>query len=116
MPIYEYRCDACEHHLEALQGLNDPPLTDCPDCNAAALRKLVSAPAFHLKGTGWYATDFRDKSTEKAAKTNNEDKKLSQKAKTALSLLSVNLTGDGYATKETNSHTLGSPRSVMGTH
>ena len=74
MPIYEYRCDACEHHLEVLQGLNDPPLTDCSDCNAAALRKLVSAPAFHLKGTGWYATDFRDKPTEKAAKTNNEDK------------------------------------------
>lgn len=74
MPIYEYRCDACEHHLEVLQGLNDPLLTDCPDCNAAALRKLVSAPAFHLKGTGWYATDFRDKPTEKAAKTNNEDK------------------------------------------
>ncbi len=78
MPIYEYRCDACEHHLEVLQGLNDPPLTDCPDCNAAALRKLVSAPAFHLKGTGWYATDFRDKSTEKAAKTNNEDKDASK--------------------------------------
>jgi putative FmdB family regulatory protein len=63
MPIYEYHCDACEHHLEALQGLNDPLLTDCPNCNAAALRKLVSATAFHLKGTGWYATDFRDKPT-----------------------------------------------------
>jgi putative FmdB family regulatory protein len=74
MPIYEYHCDACGQHLEALQGLNDPLLTDCPNCNAAALRKLVSATAFHLKGTGWYATDFRDKPTEKAAKTNNEDK------------------------------------------
>ena len=59
MPIYEYRCDACGHELEALQKLSDEALTDCPDCNAAALRRLVSAPTFRLKGDGWYETDFK---------------------------------------------------------
>ncbi len=59
MPIYEYACDACGHTLEALQKLSDDPLTDCPSCNAPALRKLVSAAAFRLKGSGWYETDFK---------------------------------------------------------
>jgi putative FmdB family regulatory protein len=59
MPIYEYRCGACAHTLDALQKLSDPPLTDCPECGAVALKKLVSAPVFRLKGGGWYETDFK---------------------------------------------------------
>ncbi len=59
MPIYEYRCDSCGYELEALQKLSDEPLKDCPDCDAAALRRLVSAPSFRLKGDGWYETDFK---------------------------------------------------------
>lgn len=59
MPIYEYACDACGHALEALQKMSDPPLTDCPECGRAALRKLVSAAGFRLKGSGWYQTDFK---------------------------------------------------------
>ncbi len=59
MPIYEYRCSSCGHELEALQKLADAPLVDCPSCHAAALVKLVSAAAFQLKGSGWYATDFK---------------------------------------------------------
>lgn len=61
MPIYEYQCGACGHHLEALQKFSDAPLVDCPECGKSALQKQVSASAFHLKGSGWYATDFRDK-------------------------------------------------------
>ena len=49
MPIYEYRCDACGHELDALQKLSDEPLKDCPECDAAKLRRLVSAPSFRLK-------------------------------------------------------------------
>jgi putative FmdB family regulatory protein len=60
MPIYEYQCQACGHRLETMQRFSDAPLTDCPECGAAQLRKLVSAAAFQLKGTGWYVTDFRD--------------------------------------------------------
>lgn len=59
MPIYEYQCQSCGHQLEKLQRLNDPDLTDCPDCGAAALNRLVSAAAFRLKGSGWYETDFK---------------------------------------------------------
>ncbi len=59
MPIYEYRCDSCGYELEALQKLSDESLKDCPECDAAALRRLVSAPTFRLKGGGWYETDFK---------------------------------------------------------
>jgi len=59
MPIYEYRCTACEHKLEALQKFSDAPLLTCPTCGKDALTKLVSAAGFQLKGSGWYQTDFR---------------------------------------------------------
>ncbi|AUB77860.1 zinc ribbon domain-containing protein [Gammaproteobacteria bacterium 2W06] len=59
MPIYEYVCDDCRHELEALQGMNDAVLTECPECGHAALRRKISAAAFRLKGSGWYETDFK---------------------------------------------------------
>jgi len=59
MPLYEYRCDACEHEFEALQKISDEPLVHCPACEAVQLRKLVSAAGFRLKGQGWYETDFK---------------------------------------------------------
>lgn len=60
MPIYEYRCSACGHELEALQKITESPLVSCPSCRADSLTKLVSAAGFQLKGSGWYATDFRN--------------------------------------------------------
>ncbi len=60
MPIYEYQCHACGHTFDKLQKIDDQPLIDCPKCYKPALKKLVSAAGFQLKGTGWYATDFRD--------------------------------------------------------
>lgn len=59
MPIYEYQCDACAHRLERLQKVSDAPLVKCPECHEEKLNKLVSAPAFRLKGGGWYETDFK---------------------------------------------------------
>ncbi len=59
MPFYEYRCEDCGHELEALQKIADDPLVDCPECDKPDLRKLVSAAAFRLKGSGWYETDFK---------------------------------------------------------
>ncbi len=61
MPIYEYQCENCDHKLECIQKIDDDPLLTCPKCNTDSLRKLVSASSFRLKGTGWYATDFKDK-------------------------------------------------------
>jgi putative FmdB family regulatory protein len=60
MPIYEYRCAACGYQKEYLQKVSDPLLTDCPDCGKSTLGKLVTAAGFQLKGSGWYATDFRN--------------------------------------------------------
>lgn len=65
MPIYEYRCTSCGHEKEVLQKLSDPPLTECPACGESTLGKLVSAAGFHLKGSGWYATDFKSGSRPK---------------------------------------------------
>ena len=59
MPIYEYRCESCEHRLEKLQKMSDGDLVDCPECERPALKRLVSAAAFRLKGGGWYETDFK---------------------------------------------------------
>ena len=67
MPIYEYRCSSCGHELEALQKLSEAPLVACPSCHADALVKLVSAAGFQLKGSGWYATDFKKGSAKPAA-------------------------------------------------
>jgi putative FmdB family regulatory protein len=69
MPIYEYRCTLCGHELEALQKLSEAPLTACPSCSADALVKLVSAAGFQLKGSGWYATDFKGSGRKPADKT-----------------------------------------------
>ena len=66
MPIYEYRCESCGHTLDALQKIADARLTDCPSCDEAALKRLISAPVFRLKGKGWYETDFKsDKETRR---------------------------------------------------
>ena len=78
MPIYEYRCGACGHELEALQKITDAPLSSCPACRADKLTKLVSAAGFQLKGSGWYATDFRNGS-KPAAKTNGAEAKVDAK-------------------------------------
>lgn len=65
MPIYEYECNDCGHRLEKLQKISDQPLTDCPACEEPGLRKLVSAVAFRLSGSGWYETDFKDEKSRR---------------------------------------------------
>lgn len=59
MPIYEYACASCEHQFETIQRASEERLRDCPECGEAALKKLLSAPVFRLKGSGWYETDFK---------------------------------------------------------
>jgi putative FmdB family regulatory protein len=75
MPIYPYLCASCGHHQDVLQKMSATALTTCPECNAETFSKQLSAPAFQLKGSGWYVTDFRengkkpeaDKASEKSA-------------------------------------------------
>ena len=59
MPIYEYACHSCTHRFETIQKAAEDPLRDCPECGEPALKKLLSAPVFRLKGGGWYETDFK---------------------------------------------------------
>ncbi|MBT9502617.1 MAG: zinc ribbon domain-containing protein [Burkholderiaceae bacterium] len=59
MPIYAYRCAACGHAKDVLQKISDPQLTTCPACGAESFQKQVTAAGFQLKGSGWYATDFK---------------------------------------------------------
>jgi putative FmdB family regulatory protein len=90
MPIYEYRCEECDHQLEALQRISDEPLNDCPECESPTLKKQISAAGFRLKGSGWYETDFKTgnkrnlagetksdsgKADKKSGKTDSKDKK-----------------------------------------
>jgi putative FmdB family regulatory protein len=67
MPFYEYECKSCKFYTEVMQKISDPPLVKCPSCGKRTLQKLVSAPVFRLKGSGWYETDFK---TDKEGKRN----------------------------------------------
>lgn len=67
MPIYEYRCSSCGHQQEYLQKLSDPRHTKCPKCGREALAKMLTAAGFQLKGSGWYATDFKGGKSKPAA-------------------------------------------------
>ena len=65
MPFYEYECQSCKFYTEVMQKISDPPLVKCPSCGKRTLQKLVSAPVFRLKGSGWYETDFKSEKEEK---------------------------------------------------
>jgi putative FmdB family regulatory protein len=65
MPFYEYECPSCKYYAEVLQKISERPLKKCPSCGKAGFRKLVSAPVFRLKGSGWYETDFKGESDNK---------------------------------------------------
>ncbi len=67
MPIYAYKCGSCGHAKDVLQKISDAPLTACPACGASAFSKQVTAAGFQLKGSGWYATDFRGGTTGASA-------------------------------------------------
>jgi putative FmdB family regulatory protein len=86
MPIYEYECTACSQITEAVQRFSDPPLTECSRCHGQ-MRKLISKSTFHLKGSGWYVTDYSGKNQSTAANgssstTTQKDSSESPKAET----------------------------------
>jgi putative FmdB family regulatory protein len=80
MPIYEYRCADCGHQDEHLQKVSERPLSKCPACGKKAYKKQLSAAGFQLKGSGWYATDFKNKAEKPAAK--KEEKKAEASSET----------------------------------
>ena len=72
MPIYEYRCSSCGFQKEYLRKVSDPALSVCPECNKNTFSKMLSAAGFQLKGSGWYATDFKNSGSKPAAKAATE--------------------------------------------
>lgn len=81
MPIYEYKCADCGHRLEAIQKVSEPLLVECPTCGKAALKRLISAAGFQLKGSGWYVTDFKNNVQKKDSQSKDSQKKDSEKGK-----------------------------------
>ncbi|BBB15300.1 type I antifreeze protein [Candidatus Rickettsiella viridis] len=73
MPIYEYQCTACGHHFDTIQTFKEEALIHCPVCGEPTLKKLISAPAFHLKGSGWYVTDFKNQAKPNTESQGNKE-------------------------------------------
>lgn len=67
MPIYAYKCESCGHEKDVLQRLSEPLLTDCPACSQPTFKKQLTAAGFQLKGSGWYATDFKNSGSKAPA-------------------------------------------------
>lgn len=76
MPFYEYECQSCKFYAEVMQKISDPPLVKCPSCGKRTMQKLISAPVFRLKGSGWYETDFKsDKEGKRNLAVEREESK-----------------------------------------
>lgn len=74
MPTYEYQCSACGYEFEEFQKISDAPLETCPKCQQNSAKRIISATAFHLKGSGWYKTDYASSSSSSSkAATNSGD-------------------------------------------
>jgi putative FmdB family regulatory protein len=73
VPIYEYQCQSCDHEVEKLQKMSEEALVDCPQCERPELKRLISAAAFRLKGSGWYETDFKKDNKRNLADTSGKD-------------------------------------------
>jgi len=82
MPFYEYECQSCKFYTEVMQKITDPPLVKCPSCGRKTLQKLISAPVFRLKGSGWYETDFKsDKEDKRNLAVEREESKPAEASK-----------------------------------
>lgn len=80
MPIYEYKCNSCGHRFEKIQSFSDSPIEKCEVCNGK-VSKLLSKSTFHLKGSGWYATDYAKKPSETKKKYDSKTNKVTDKKK-----------------------------------
>jgi putative FmdB family regulatory protein len=80
MPLYEYRCQSCQHQFEVIQKFSDPPIGTCPSCGQGPVAKLFSSPAFQFKGSGWYITDYARKDAAKPSSETKTDGKSDAKS------------------------------------
>ena len=97
MPLYEYRCSGCGHQQEFLQKWSDEPLTVCTSCGKPTFQKMLTAAGFQLKGSGWYATDFKHGGTKPAAKAESKTDAKGDSKTEAKSESKTETKGDGKA-------------------
>ena len=83
MPTYEYQCKKCGHEMEVVQRITEDELTCCPKCGKNELSRLISATSFQLKGSGWYATDFKDKPKKQAEPVSDKKTETKSESKPA---------------------------------
>jgi putative FmdB family regulatory protein len=102
MPIYEYRCSSCGFQKEYLQKVTAPLMTVCPECGKQTFSKMLTAAGFHLKGSGWYATDFRNSGAKPAAKTEGKDAAKTESKETAKTDGKETAKTDGKETAKTD--------------
>ena len=111
MPIYAYKCSICSFEKDVIQKFSDEPLRICPNCSAEAFARQLTAPAFQLKGTGWYVTDFRDSGQKKAADKPSEQAEGSGAASPAEETTAPKPTADAVAeaSSKPNAQASGNP-------
>jgi putative FmdB family regulatory protein len=102
MPIYEYRCQDCSQEFERMQRFSDPPVDTCPQCSGP-VQRLISRSAFHLKGGGWYATDYGRNGSSKEEKSAKSDTESSSKGSESSPSESASSTTDSPSAKGTAS-------------
>jgi putative FmdB family regulatory protein len=85
VPLYEYECRKCHHRFERIQQFSDKPVRRCPKCKTGRVEKLISSPAVHFKGTGWYVTDYGGKKSSGGDKSESGDKSDSGKSESGKS-------------------------------
>ena len=104
MPLYEYRCESCQHQFEVIQKFSDAPIAVCPQCSAGPVVKLLSSPAFQFKGSGWYITDYARKDSAKSESAKPETAKSeTPKSETAAKESSTSTSGTPAASGESKS-------------
>jgi putative FmdB family regulatory protein len=112
MPLYEYECDACGHRFEVIQKFSDAPIDKCPACGST-VHKMQSAPAFHLKGTGWYATDYAKSGSGGESKGGKDGKKSEGASGSADSSSSGDKPASGDTGSTTAPSSSGAPASTV---
>lgn len=83
MPVYEYACNTCEHEFEKFQKMSDTTTPPCPDCGSEQVRKLISRSSFHLKGGGWYTTDYKSSGSKSGSVQAKSDSASSESSPSA---------------------------------
>jgi putative FmdB family regulatory protein len=83
MPIYDFQCTSCDHKDELMRKISEASTIICPNCSKETFSKMLSAPSFQLSGTGWYASDFKDKKSNKTPTDKSETKSAEVETKPA---------------------------------